>query len=256
MTSDETRTRCLRRARVFFVLTWAPAVIVGLLALAGFWLAAAALFAVGFVTITVGTLMPRCQWFGRLTVRQSRGVTQPLLTIDDGPHPEHTPAILDILDRHGIRAIFFLIGQRAAKHPELVREILRRGHEVGNHTQTHPAAVFWTLPPTRMWDEISTCQKTLTQIAPDYTPRWFRPPAGHHNMFCVQTARALGLETMTWTARGFDGRWTDVDAILARIRRKLTPDGIVLIHEGTTVAIEVTERVADMLSGMNAATAA
>ena len=255
MNAADTRARCLRRAKLWFVLTWAPAAVVLLLMLAGHWVAASLLFTAGFVTITVGTLMPRCEWFGRLTTRQPHGTMQPLLTIDDGPHPEHTPAILEILDQHGIKAIFFLIGERAAEHPHLVTEILRRGHEIGNHTQTHPAAIFWTLPPERMWDEIARCQETLTQIAPERPPTWFRPPAGHHNMFCVLTAHALGLKTMTWTARGFDGRWKDVDAIVARIRRKLTPGGIVLIHQGTPVAIEVTTRVAALLSEMKAVNA-
>ena len=85
MNAADTRARCLRRAKLWFVLTWAPAAVVLLLMLAGHWVAASLLFTAGFVTITVGTLMPRCEWFGRLTTRQPHGTMQPLITIDDGP---------------------------------------------------------------------------------------------------------------------------------------------------------------------------
>jgi hypothetical protein len=68
----------------------------------------------------------------------------------------------------------------------------------------------------------------------------------------VLTARAIGLETLMWTARGFDGTLTNIDSIVSRIRRKLTPDGIVLIHEDTPVCIEVTEKVAALLANYSA----
>lgn len=248
MTPEEIRALCLRRGRRRLALVLLPALVCALLVAAGRWPWAVLLFCITLTTITIGTLVPRCALFGGFIKRQPPGSKQPLLTIDDGPHPEHTPAILDILDRHGITAVFFLIGNRAEAHPHLVHEILRRGHEVANHTQTHPATTFWALRPRRMWDEIARCQETLARIAPEHPPRYFRPPAGHHNMFCVLTARALGLTTMMWTARGFDGTLTDTTAILRRIQRKLTQDGIVLIHEGTPVCVEVAEKVAALLS--------
>jgi peptidoglycan/xylan/chitin deacetylase (PgdA/CDA1 family) len=230
-----------------------PAVLCLVLVSLGLWPWATLVFCITLVVIVIGTLVPRCSLFGPLVKRQPPDSKTPLLTIDDGPHPEHTPAILDILDRHGLKAIFFLIGDRAAQYPHLVHEILCRGHEIANHTQTHPATTFWTLRPRRMWDEIARCQDTLTRIAPEHPPRWFRPPAGHHNAFCVPTARAMGLQTLMWTARGFDGALTNIDSIVSRIRRNLTPDGIVLIHEGTPVCVEVTEKVAEMLASYAAA---
>ena len=248
MTLEQTRAECLRRGYRRLALLFLPAVICVLLVMAGAWPWGVLLFCVVLTSITIGTLVPRCAMFGPLVKRQPPGSRQPLLTIDDGPHPEHTPAILDILDHHGLKAIFFLIGDRAEQHPELVREIVRRGHEVANHTQTHPATTFWTLRPLAMWNEIARCQETLTRIVPEHAPRYFRPPAGHHNPFCVLTARALGLTTLMWTARGFDGTLRHTDFILRRIQRKLTDDGIVLIHEGTPVCVEVTEKVATMLA--------
>ena len=248
MSLKQRRAECLRRGHLRLALILMPAVLCALIVLAGAWVSAVLLFCAVAITLMLGTLVSSCGWFGPLVRRQPAGSKHPLLTIDDGPHPQHTPAILEILDRHGLKAIFFLIGERAEKHPELVREIVRRGHEVANHTQTHPATTFWALRPRAMWDEIAHCQETLTCIVPQHPPRYFRPPAGHHNPFCVLTARALGLTTLMWTARGFDGRFRNMDRILSRIRRKLTNDGIVLIHEATPLTVELTEKVAAMLA--------
>lgn len=243
-----TRSRCLRVSRLRLAVAMAPLAVVLWLASHEHLIAGTLLFAATFAVMTTGTLMPRCNLFGPMIKRLPPGSDRVLLTVDDGPHPEHTPAFLDLFDRHGIKAVFFLIGDRAAQHPELVREIVRRGHEIGNHTQTHPASSFWSLRPPEMWQEIMGCQETLTRICPEHPPRFFRPPAGHHNMFSFVVVRCLGLRMMMWDARGFDGVLTDVGRIVERIRSRLKPGGIVLIHEGTPVAVEVAEAVTQMLA--------
>lgn len=186
----------------------------------------------------IGTLVPRCAWFGPLIATLPAGAEGVSLTIDDGPDPEHTPALLDILDQHQAKAVFFLIGERAARHPELVREIARRGHVIGNHSQTHPAATFWALGPWRMWAEISGCQQTLTQIT-GTAPQWFRPPVGHHNLFVAAPLRALGLKMMMWNCRGYDAVEKDAALVLRRITQDLRPGGIILLHDATLICEEV-----------------
>ncbi len=244
----EARSRCLRRMCLRHLIAFSPPLIIGWMAWQGQTLAALLLFSVALATMMIGTLVPRCAWFGRMIKQLPPSGNQALLTIDDGPHPQHTPAILDLLDQHRIKAVFFLIGDRAAQHPHLVREIVARGHEIGNHTQTHPAATFWVLRPAALWHEIATCQQTLTAICPDHPPRFFRPPAGHHNIFTAPIAAALGLPMMMWSARGFDGVSQQVPTITQRISRRLQPGAIVLIHEGTPVALEVAQAVATMLT--------
>lgn len=241
------RASTLRQAYFRFALGLLPVPVVIWLAGHGQPLAAVLLFCTVLTTMTIGTLVPRCALFGRMIKRLPQAGNPVLLTIDDGPHPEHTPAILDILDRHRIKALFYLVGERAMQHPELVRDILARGHEIGNHTQTHPASTFWMLRPARLWREIAGCQETLAALCPDQPPRFFRPPAGHHNLFTALIARSLGLRMMLWTARGFDGVLTDVPTITRRISHRLKPGAIVLIHEGTPVAVEVAEAVAAMM---------
>ncbi len=243
------RARSLRRAYFRFALALAPAAGVVWLAWNGYALGAALLFCTVLTTMMIGTLVPRCALFGRMIKQLPQAGNEVLLTIDDGPHPQHTPAILDLLDQHGIKALFFLIGERAAQHPQLVRDISARGHEIGNHTQTHPAGTFWMLGPVRLWREIAGCQEALTALCPEHPPRFFRPPAGHHNLFTALFANALGLKMMLWSARGFDGVLTDVPAITQRISRRLEAGAIVLIHEGTPVAVEVAQSVTALLEG-------
>lgn len=99
------------------------------------------------------------------------------LPIDDGPDPSTTVPMLDLLERQGAKATFFLIGTRAAANPALVGEIVRRGHTIGNHTQTHPLGAFWLAGPRRTAREVDACQAVL-QAAGGAAPEWFRPPAG------------------------------------------------------------------------------
>lgn len=246
--NEEQRARCLRSARLRMVATLLP--LGGVIWLAAHMhpLAAAAVFVIVLTTIIIGTLVPRCSLFGSMVARLPATCGKVLLTVDDGPHPEHTPAILDLLDRHGMKAIFFLVGERAAAYPDLTREIVARGHEIGNHTQTHPAHFFWALRPVRLWREIADCQRTLCTICPEHPPRYFRPPAGHHNMFLGLIIRTLGLRMVMWCARGLDGVSTDVAKITQRIHRRLAPGAIVLIHEGTPVALDVAEAVIGMIA--------
>src|SRR5438270_3991001 len=107
------------------------------------------------------TLVPNCQWLG--PVFRSFETTEPeiWLTIDDGPSVAHTPALLDLLDRFQARATFFLIGKNAEQYPHLVTEILTRGHEIANHTYTHPSGSFWIAGPGRTATEIDLCAEFL-----------------------------------------------------------------------------------------------
>lgn len=152
------------------------------------------------------------------------------LTIDDGPSDD-TPAILDLLDRHGARATFFMVGERAAARPELVREVLQRGHGLGNHSHSHPQARFWALGPRALAREIGDCQQALAAIA-GTPPRWYRSVVGMTNPFVAAALRRHGLARVGWSARGFDGVDCAPETVVARIVRDLQPGAIVLLHEG------------------------
>lgn len=152
------------------------------------------------------------------------------LTIDDGPCTD-TAELLDLLDAYQAKAVFFLIGERAAARPGDVREILRRGHRIGNHTQTHPAGLFWSYGPRRQRREILQCQETLHRLT-GRNPILFRAPAGFRNPFNAPILRECGLEAWGWRNRGFDTRTRSIPLILRRLTHRLKSGAILLIHQG------------------------
>ncbi len=181
-------------------------------------------------------LSPYCQWLGPVYLTTDH--PRILITIDDGPDPHDTPLLLDLLDRYQTKAIFFMIGEKVRAYPDLGREVLRRGHEIGNHTQTHPQASFWCASPWRIRREIEDCQKTIMEIT-GIRPRWFRAPVGHRNLFTHPIATTLGLRVMAWNRRGFDAIEKNPQNVLARILPHLRAGDIVLLHEATPIAEEV-----------------
>jgi peptidoglycan/xylan/chitin deacetylase (PgdA/CDA1 family) len=190
------------------------------------------------------TLTANARGFGPVVARcDGSGVW---LTIDDGPDPATTPGLLDRLDAYGAKATFFVIGGRVEAHPELAREIVRRGHELGNHTQHHPAGSFWCAGPARTRREITGGAAAIERVT-GVRPRWFRAPAGHRNYFTHPVTAAAGMQVVGWTRRGFDGISRKVPRILARLTRRLERGDIILLHDATPVAHEVLEGVLEAL---------
>lgn len=177
-----------------------------------------------------GTLAPQSALFGPVLVRLPASGNQVWLTIDDGPSPE-TRAVLDLLERYQARATFFLVADRAEARPALAREIVARGHGIGNHSRSHPQAWFWALGPRAMAREIEQTQRILHDIT-GITPRWFRAVVGMANPFVSAPLKRHGLARVAWSARGFDGVRGETGKVVARITAQLQPGAIVLLHEG------------------------
>jgi len=195
------------------------------------WLLAA--FIADHALLTFAGLWPRssllgANWTELPRVCAKRG--EIALTIDDGPDPEVTPAVLDLLDRHGVKATFFCIGERAQRHPALCREIVARGHAVENHSQHHHHN-FSLLGPRGYARELRAAQDTLTAIT-GRAPRFFRAPAGLRNPFLDAQLRRLGLRLAAWTRRGYDTRTGDVDILMQRLLPGLRAGAILLLHDG------------------------
>lgn len=152
-----------------------------------------------------------------------------LLTFDDGPDAEVTPRVLDALDKHGHKAVFFIVGAKAERHPELVREIAARGHQIGNHTYSHsPYANF--LGAKHLRREIETADKAIA-AACGIRPALFRPPLGISTHFMRRVLLATGHKAMGWSIRSLDTRRGPRQAVLDRIVRRLRPGNIVLLHD-------------------------
>lgn len=197
------------------------------------WPWALAALAANHVVLTTAGLLPRSSLLGPNLTRLPAAAAarrEIALTIDDGPDPEVTPRVLDLLDAAGARASFFCIGWRAREQPALCREIVARGHRIENHGDSHSKA-FATFGPHRMRADIAAAQATLTEIS-GQAPRFFRATAGLRNPFLDPVLHGLGLQLAAWTRRGYDTRTGDPDLVHARLTRQLAAGDILLLHDG------------------------
>lgn len=151
------------------------------------------------------------------------------LTFDDGPHPEVTLRVLEMLDRYHARASFFCIGEKAAAYPDIVREIVRRGHSVENHSYRH-ASTFAFYGIFRLRDEVQTAQQTIARITGDY-PIFFRAPIGFRSPLLDPVLAWCGLRYVSWTKRGFDAVDDDAVSILRRLTHRLAAGDILVLHD-------------------------
>ena len=198
--------------------------------------------ALAFIAVVMirSIAVPHGWFFGR--ARRSFPATEKktiYLTIDDGP-TDDTPAILEVLRRHQAKACFFLIGERAATRPDLARAITGAGHQVGNHTRSHPATTFWVMPPSSQRREIREGNEVIA-AASGQTPRWFRAPVGLLGPFLPALVGEEGLGLLGWNARGFDTRRRVPESIVRAILADLQPGGIILLHQGHAHSVATLE---------------
>jgi peptidoglycan-N-acetylglucosamine deacetylase len=168
------------------------------------------------------------------------------LTFDDGPNPEVTPGILEMLDRYQAKASFFCVGERAQAHPELVLEISRRGHSVENHSYRHSSA-FALLGISRLRREIESAQAAVTAIT-GRRPAFFRAPAGFRSPLLDFVLAMAGLRYVSWTRRGFDAISTDPQRVLARLTLGLAAGDVLLLHDSAPVSLVVLPGLLDALA--------
>lgn len=196
----------------------------------GFWFLPDALLAYHL-------FVPRAQGLVRTHRRFTTARREVWLTIDDGPDPDDTPRILELLAAHRARATFFVIGENAARHPNLVRAIAAAGHEVAHHTHTHPLAAFWCATPAQLNRELDAGLDALRVAG--VRPTRFRPPVGIKNLLLAPALRARGLTCVGWSARGLECWRGDAKTVAGRALRQLSPGSILLLHEGSDVPREV-----------------
>lgn len=194
---------------------------------ATFIIAAAVLLAA--VLLVRGSASVRASWYLRMRCRARRAGRRVALTFDDGPDPQRTPAVLDLLARQEVRATFFVVGARAEAHPELVRRMATEGHVVGNHSYTHS----WRFPLRslgRTVEELRRTGEVLHRIT-GRQPRLFRPPFGVTNPTIARAVRRLGLDPVGWSIRSLDTMGQSPERVAARILRRLHPGAVILLHD-------------------------
>jgi peptidoglycan/xylan/chitin deacetylase (PgdA/CDA1 family) len=212
---------CLHAACVLLVVTQ-PA----------WWPFALAAFLGNHLVLGLVGMHPRSRLLGPNLIRlpddaAARG--EVALTFDDGPDPAITPRVLDVLDRHGAKASFFCIGRRAAAHPDLLREIVRRGHSVENHSDRHLLG-FSCCTPSMLRREINVAQTTIEHIAGS-APRFFRAPLGLRSPLLDPVMAGTRLQYISWTRRGRDCATRDPTKVLRRLTHGLAAGDVLLLHD-------------------------
>jgi peptidoglycan/xylan/chitin deacetylase (PgdA/CDA1 family)/3-hydroxymyristoyl/3-hydroxydecanoyl-(acyl carrier protein) dehydratase len=174
------------------------------------------------------SFLPRAGLFLPVISRGAGDRRTVALTFDDGPDPEVTPSLLDLLDRHRVPGTFFVVGIKAEAHPELVREILRRGHDVGNHSYRHDPLLMLH-SRTRLVAEIARTQQVLASLG--IRPIAFRPPVGITNPKLAGVLEELRMDCVTFSCRAGDFGNRRIGELDETILRKVRPGAIILLHD-------------------------
>ncbi|MCX5192964.1 polysaccharide deacetylase family protein [Streptomyces sp. NBC_00249] len=151
-----------------------------------------------------------------------------VLTFDDGPDPRYTPAILDTLARYGVRGMFFVCGEMATEHRDLLRRMTSEGHVIGNHTWTHPLIPKLGRPALEA--EIGRTSEVVQQAVGE-PPLWFRAPYGAWNRAAFEIGADLGMEPLAWTVDTLDWKEPGTTTIVSRVMAGAGPGVIVLNHD-------------------------
>lgn len=197
------------------------------------WLVAA--LAVGIAFRLLGVLFPKLGILGSVVSRAPRGrdaAPAIALTFDDGPDPDTTPRILEILRQERCAATFFVIGRKAAAHPELLQQMVEDGHNVGIHGYRHDR-LHSLRSAKHAYREIQRTQDVIRKHTGSST-RWFRPPIGHASPATFRAASMAGVDIVLWSARAVDGyKGARSEDVLRRLKRGLSPGGILMLHDAS-----------------------
>ncbi len=176
----------------------------------------------------VAPFLPRFSFFLPVISSGNSGKPAVAITFDDGPDPVSTPALLELLSKHKIYATFFVTGKEAFEHPRLIKEILDRGHTVGNHSYSHDNLIMFKSSKALI-KEIASTQDILRKF--EITPLAFRPPVGITNPRLGKVLDKADMYNVNFNCRAIDGgnRW--IRNLSERILRRVHPDAIVALHD-------------------------
>ena len=175
------------------------------------------------------SVAPTGQWYGRTFTGFRRQSKQIALTYDDGPNDPHTLRLLEVLAKHDVHATFFMIGRYVQQRPDIVREVARAGHVIGNHTFTHPLLAFESAVQTRI--QLLECRSALQDAIGEHS-NLFRPPFGGRRPATLRVARELGMEPVMWNVTGYDWTVPPASEIEKTVNRQMRGGDVILLHDG------------------------
>jgi peptidoglycan/xylan/chitin deacetylase (PgdA/CDA1 family) len=175
------------------------------------------------------SMAPTGRWYGRTFTGLESGSKRIALTYDDGPNDPHTLKLLEVLARHEVHTTFFMIGRYVRQRPDIVLDVSRAGHVIGNHTLTHPLLIFESAARTRA--ELVECRAALTDAVGKHS-NLFRPPFGGRRPVTLRIARDLGLETVMWNVTGYDWNAPSAAHVEKKVMGQTHGGDVVLLHDG------------------------
>lgn len=195
------------------------------------------LFFVFFTWLSLGVLFLKTQYF--LSSKNQWSLTEVLLSFDDGPHPEYTEKILAILKKNKVKAIFFIVGKKAEKNPELIQRILSEGHQLGNHTWSH-TPFFALQSASKVAKEIKNTNTFIEQKSKQ-KKIYFRPPIGYSNPIIARELAKQKTPVLGWSLRSYDTLFKNANKLKKRLTTKTKAGDIVLMHDNLKVSVEILD---------------
>jgi peptidoglycan/xylan/chitin deacetylase (PgdA/CDA1 family) len=175
------------------------------------------------------TFVPNGSAYGPVIRRFNTSKMEVFLTLDDGPDPAVTPRVLEILSAHHAKACFFVVGSKVRESAGLVRDMVARGHEVGNHTASHRERSFWGKLWRGVAREVDECSRAITAAAPAHV-RWFRTPVGLTSPFVYPAVRARNLQVLGWSAWARDAGSRYDAEVVGRVLEAVRPGAVIVMH--------------------------
>ena len=200
------------------------------------------------------TMAPTSQLYGPTFVGLGPGSRTLALTYDDGPNDPYTWRMMEVLERHGVKATFFLIGEYVQQKPAIARALVAAGHAVGSHTWSHPNLIFARVTELRL-QLVQTRQAIFD--ATGVETKIFRPPFGGRRPATLRTVRDFGLQTVMWNVTCYDWKAKSVGEIVAHAERQIRGGDVILLHDGSHVhmganrsrSVEASDRILSRYRG-------
>lgn len=188
----------------------------------------------GVVYAGYQTMAPRSQLYGRTFIGTGGNRRELALTFDDGPNDPYTLQLLEVLSKCNVKATFFVIGKYVDQRPDIVRDVVAAGHEVGNHTYTHPNLIFRSQAGFR--EELSRCEIALDNAVGKAHAPLFRPPFGARRPAVLRTVRQAGMTPVMWSVTGYDWSAKSSEQIERKVTKQVRGGEVVLLHDGGHLA--------------------
>jgi len=198
--------------------------------------------ALWLIITTIGSLHIRWNYhLNSLIANHKIDNNQIAITFDDGPHPEFTPKVLELLREYNVKASFFCIGKNIEEHPELFRQIINEGHTIGNHTYSHSNGTGFMKTSNLIFEIQQT--NTLIKKISGLDAKLFRPPFGVTNPRIKRALKNVGLQSIAWSIRTLDTTSKSKESILNSISKRLTKGDVVLLHDTSDKSVEILEQL-------------